>query len=440
MPTLTGFYAFATIGAVLPSASHLHLMLALYSQRMYVLLLALTLLTVSANALAQSAPFTLAQAVEQARRTSLVRDSAQAAADGAQLAVQFAGRPVNPLVDVHIENLSRSSLAPSPDVFALVSQTVETAGKRGARRRIAEGDVDVLTTTVRAVERQVSLDTVRVYMRAVRARETLDALALQREGVGTLVDTMRRRVEEGFAAESDLMRFQTEAARLDTERSRLQIELNRALVDLTTVTGGFTPIAPSQLVVPEPVQPPTESGDALEAAVNRRTDVRLAAARLGRAESAADLERAKRFPDPAIGGGYKRTSGQNTAVAGVIVALPLFERNAQARATAEAAVKSTTLERDLVRMRALAEARSAIEAANALSASARRAATDMITPAESVRDAARAMFREGVIDVLKLVDAERTYADVQREARSLAIDAYVAAIEARFALAEEDIP
>ena len=43
-------------------------------------------------------------------------------------------------------------------------------------------------------------------------------------------------------------------------------------------------------------------------------------------------------------------------------------------------------------------------------------------------------------DVLKLVDAERIYADVRREALSLAIDAYVAAIEARFALAQEDIP
>jgi outer membrane protein TolC len=50
------------------------------------------------------------------------------------------------------------------------------------------------------------------------------------------------------------------------------------------------------------------------------------------------------------------------------------------------------------------------------------------------------MFREGATDVLKLVDAERIYADVRREALSLAIDAYVTAIEARFALAQEEIP
>ena len=50
------------------------------------------------------------------------------------------------------------------------------------------------------------------------------------------------------------------------------------------------------------------------------------------------------------------------------------------------------------------------------------------------------MVFEGATDVLKLVDAERIYADVRREALSLAIDAYVAAIEARFAIAQEDIP
>jgi cobalt-zinc-cadmium efflux system outer membrane protein len=407
---------------------------------MYVLLLALALLTVGADALAQPASFTLTQAVEQARRTSLVRDSARAAAEGAQLAAGFAGRPLNPTIDIRAENLSRGAVVPDRDVFAVVTQTVETGGKRGARLRVAERDVDVLQTMVEAVERQVALDTVRVYMRAVRARENLDALGLQREGVGTLVDTMRRRVEEGFAAESDLMRFQTEAARLDTERSRLQIELNRALIDLATITGSLTPLSAAQLVVPEPIQPPQSGGAAFDAAVNRRPDVRLAAARVERAQSAAALERAKRFPDPAISGGYKRTQGQNTATAGIILAVPLFERNAQARATADAAVRATTLERDLVRARATAEARSAIDAAAALDASARRVAADMVAPAENVRDAARAMFREGVIDVLRLVDAERTYADVQREARSLAIDAFVTAIEARFALDQEEIP
>ncbi len=88
----------------------------------------------------------------------------------------------------------------------------------------------------------------------------------------------------------------------------------------------------------------------------------------------------------------------------------------------------------------MTEAHAAVAAAVALADSASRVRRELLTPAEGVRNAAQAMFREGATDVLKLVDAERIYADVRREALSLAIDAYVAAIEARFALAQEEIP
>ena len=61
-------------------------------------------------------------------------------------------------------------------------------------------------------------------------------------------------------------------------------------------------------------------------------------------------------------------------------------------------------------------------------------------PAEGVRSAARATFREGAADMLRLIDAERVYADVRRAALDLELDAYLAAIEARFALGQEEIP
>jgi outer membrane protein TolC len=42
--------------------------------------------------------------------------------------------------------------------------------------------------------------------------------------------------------------------------------------------------------------------------------------------------------------------------------------------------------------------------------------------------------------MLRLIDAERVYADVRRAALDLQLDAYLAAIEARFALGQEEIP
>jgi cobalt-zinc-cadmium efflux system outer membrane protein len=384
-------------------------------------------------------PLTLAQAVERARTHSPLRASAVEFANGAASAAKLAGRLSNPLLDVRVENLApQSALAPDRDVFAVISQPIELGGKRGVRRDIATADSEISTLLLRSVDRQIALDTVRAYMRAVRARDALATLSLQRERVGMLVTTMERRVGEGFSPESDLQRFEAEAARMGAEMMRTQIDLNRALLDLTSLTGAA--IAAEQLVAPQPIAAPTLAADAIDEAVDRRPDVLVAAARADRARFFATLEHAKRLPDPTLSGGYKRTQGQNTAIAALVVAVPLFDRNNQARALAESNVRAAGLERDAVHARAVAEARASLAAATALSDSLTRVERELLAPAEGVRNAALAMFREGAADVLKLVDAERIYTDVRRDALSLAVDAYVAAIEARFALAQEDVP
>jgi cobalt-zinc-cadmium efflux system outer membrane protein len=393
------------------------------------------------EAAAQAAPLTLAEAVARAHQGSPLRAGAAAMADGAQRAAQFAGRPLNPFVDVRIENVGpRTQIVPAYDIFAVASQPFELAGKRGVRRDIAFSERDVADLFLRTLDRQLSLDTVRAYMRAVRARDVVAAISRQREGVGTMVQTMRRRVEEGFAPEADLFRFEAEAARMAVEVSRTEIELTRALLDLSTLIGATAPVEASQLVAPDALPAPAASDDALAAAILKRPDLQLATARIQQARLVADFERLRRIPDPLLNAGYKRTMGQNTGVAGVTMTVPLFDRNGQARARAEAVVRAATFDEAALRARALADARTSMSAAAALAARAARVRAELLQPAEGVRNAAQAMFREGAADVLKLVDAERVYVDVQREALSLAVDAFVAAIEARFALAQEDIP
>ena len=56
------------------------------------------------------------------------------------------------------------------------------------------------------------------------------------------------------------------------------------------------------------------------------------------------------------------------------------------------------------------------------------------------RAAARAAFREGVSEVLPLVDAERSTAEAVAETLDLAIDARLAALAARLALGQEVVP
>ncbi len=406
------------------------------------LVMALALAAAGTPALAQVAPLSLAEAVARAQRDSPLRGSAAAIAQGAERAAQFAGRPLNPFVDLRVENLGGrgSPLVPAFDSFAVASQPLELAGKRGVRRDIAAAESSVASLFLRALDRQLALDTVRAYMRAIRARDVVRTLLAQRDGVDTLVQTMRRRVEEGFSPEADLLRFEAEAGRMAVEVSRNQIELSRALFELSALLGAQTPIEEAQLISPAPLSPPAMSDGDVAGAIGQRPDVRLAAARVEQARHVADFERLRRIPDPILNAGYKRTMGVDTGVAGVTLSIPVFDQNAQARARADAVVRAATLDETMARVRATAEARAAMTAAATLAANASRVQDQLLRPAEAVRNAARATFREGAADVLKLVDAERIYMDVQREALSVGVDAFVAAIEARFAVAQEEIP
>jgi cobalt-zinc-cadmium efflux system outer membrane protein len=299
----------------------------------------------------------------------------------------------------------------------------------------------VAELTLAVVERQLALDTVRAYMRALRARETLDTLDAHRAGLAMLLDTMARRVGEGYAAESDRLRFEAEAARMDAEIARTRLELVRSLAELTTTIGATSLVQPAQLVMPAELPAIVgETAPRVAAAIAARPDVLLSRARLERAQRLADIERLRRVPDPAVTAGYKRTAGFNTAVAGISLNVPLFDRNGQAVARAEGDARAAASDVSLVEARATAETTALVLAARALADQSVRVQRTLLDPAEGVRSAARAMFREGATDVLKLVDAERVYGKVRRDALAIRLDAFVAAIEARFALGQEKIP
>ncbi|MEQ1759969.1 MAG: TolC family protein [Vicinamibacterales bacterium] len=407
----------------------------------FVLALELTLLPAAQARPAPPAPvpLTLSAAVTRARTSSPFRTSAQNLATGAALAAQLAGRTLNPVVEFRTENWGHGSSLPI-DVFATANQTLELGGKRAARMGFALAERDVANANLQLTDRQLALRTAQLYVQALKARGLLATLRASKEGLSTLIASVRRRVEEGYSAESDLLRFDTEAARVDIEIAKAGLELDRSLASLTVIVGAPEAITAEQLVDPPELAVPAAQQIALAAAVARHPEVVAADARQARAQQATALERARTVPDPTITLGYKRTAGFNSAVAGVLFAVPLFERNGASVARAAGEQSAAAAERNATARRLEGETTALIHAAQALSDQSTRAAGELLAPAESVRNAARATFREGTTDVLKLIDAERVYADVQRVALDLRLDALVATLEARFALGEESLP
>jgi cobalt-zinc-cadmium efflux system outer membrane protein len=385
---------------------------------------------------------TLSQALALARARSPLVQAARARAEGAARAAEAAGRLADPALDLVVENwrpgASGFTASTDLDVFAVTTLPLDLFTRSG-RKAEARGERDEAAAERVGAEQELVLETVRRYLEVLRGRDLVEALEAQARNFASIVAAMERRVEEGYAAEADLLRFRAESARAENLLVRARIERERAEAALAFLVGG--PVSETSLVRPDLPPPPAgDPAELAEAALDHRPDVLVARARTARARGTLLLEQGRRRPDLALVGGYKRTGGYDTAVAGITTTLPIFERNGRARARAEGEARAATLELEATLARARAEAAILVRAARALQERLRRLDEDLVQPAEEARRSAVAAFGEGAVDVLRVVDAERTNADARREALDLVVEAFLASCRARLAAGLEALP
>ena len=401
------------------------------------ILVAAVLLSGAAGAAAQSAPpLPLAAALALARDALPEVAAATARVDAAREASQLAGRLPNPAIEVRSENWA--SGAPDPglplDVFATVTQAVELGGKRRARVGVSAAGVSSAEAFRAVVLNRAALDVSRVYLDAVRLRDRARAQRDHAASLGEATRVMRRRVEVGTAPESDLLKLVTEEARAALDLTRSTLGAARAVALLGARLG--TDVDPEQLQLPAVPAVPAEGA----VLVDRLPDLAAARSAVTAATGLVDLERARGVPDLAVNAGVKRTAGYTTGVAALTVGLPIFDRNGLARALAAGHLRAVQLDAQAVERRLRGEFAATRAAAVSLGERAAWAPAGLVEPARAARDAARAAFAAGALDVLRLVDAERVFAEASALSVELTVDAVAAAIEVRLASGREPLP
>ena len=391
---------------------------------------------------AEAGTLSLREAVTLARAHSPLAAAARAQAEGAERAAKAAGRLADPTLDLAMENWRPGAddfvASADLDVFAVVTQPLDLFTRSG-RKAQARGESDEAAAGRLRAEQDVVLDTVRRYLETWRGRDLVAALEAQAENLAGIVAAMEKRVAEGYAAEADLLRFRAEGARAANHLARARIESERAEAELAFLIG--RPAAGVRLETPGLPPPPGGAPEALaEQAMAHRPDVAAARARAARARGTLSLEQARRYPDVALAGGYKRTTGLDTAVVGIVATVPVFERNGRAVARAEGDARAADLELEATVTRARAEAAILVRAARDLQERLAHLDEDLVRPAEAARRSALAAFREGATDVLRVVDAERTNTEARQEALDLTVETFLVTGRARLAAGLEVLP
>ena len=392
-------------------------------------------------------PLTLDEVLAKARSAAPFAVAAAARGDAAEASAAKARKLPNPEAGLRVENWRRGTDAhpfdaqADLDVVAELSQPLPVFGTWSARK----GEAAALGRAGRAASRgdveTLLLEAARLYLGAVSGRDLVEALAESRDVLGTMVATMEKRVAEGWSAEGDLLKLRAESARAEALLARASLERDAAAAALAALLGEETPIDPARLAMPETPVVPEGDAEALgRAAAAARPSVVEARERLEAARAALRLEKALRIPEPSLTAGYKRTGGLDTAVAGLAFPLPLFDGNSTGVARADAEVRAAEAAHRAAELGAAAETAALVRAARTYAVRSRSAEKDLLAAALGARGAARASFREGVSEVLPLVDAERVTAEAVRETLDLAVSARLASLAARLALGQEVVP
>jgi cobalt-zinc-cadmium efflux system outer membrane protein len=377
----------------------------------------LTVLSASV-APASAGPVTEAEAIRlfleqspQARRVPLVVRSADAA-------LRVETRVANPEVAYSIEDS-----AGVRDEFLTFRQALPITGRRrllGERAEVASTAASLSAKSVL----QVKVHDLKQSFHEVLYRER--ALERLQHGVELLertVEILAEREREGEGSGYDVMRAEQELVELRTNSAAADAALAAARSRLGAFFGPDSNIDPVSLEGDRvPAVPIPEVEQAVERALAQRLDLRALSAEREGLELQRRASRRRRFPEPTLTAGWKRTEAPGLSDTGYIAALsvplPIFARGRfhVARATTEG--ERVELEVEILTRRIRAEVQAAVVREQAARRAARAYGEDVERRAVELHRIARLMYDEGESGILELLDAHRT--SLTMELRALA--------------------
>jgi outer membrane protein, heavy metal efflux system len=175
-------------------------------------------------------------------------------------------------------------------------------------------------------------------------------------------------------------------------------------------------------------------------AVNERADVRAAAQEVDAANERLALERARAKPDVIPFAGYTRVGHDNTLLFGVNVPLKVRDRNQAGIARAETDVKTAQARLQLARNHALAEVEAAYEAFQMTRDQIQTFQDELLRQADESTTITLAAYEEGGTELLPVLDAQRTRAEVRRQYFKTLFDYQTSIIDLELAVGREIQP
>jgi cobalt-zinc-cadmium efflux system outer membrane protein len=370
----------------------------------------MTLFAAASSCMAQT-PLSLQQAVGQANRHRAELSAAASRVQAGEDLRRQAQARLNPRLFLQSEDLRVSNFDFSRDAetYAYVAQVVETSGARGARIGLATANARLSSLILERTRREIGFHVRDAYWQAAAAQFARTLFQLSDSYFQQVVQYHEARFREGKLAEVDLLRVQLQAQQIRAALANAQLEEQKAQLRLAREMGLADP-GPWLL---------TEKFDDLEAPrmagglAEPQTELRVAKQEVAIAEAGVNMERVKNRPDLDFLFGYKRDLLLNTAIVGLQLNLPLFDRNRAGSAAAAADLESAKSTLEATEFQLSSDVAIAQREYESRLHQVKEVFAPLRERAEQIADVTRGAYTQGGLDLLRLIDAERLRVDSQ---------------------------
>ena len=372
---------------------------------------------------AAAAPISLQAALALAmERNPGLRAAAQALAASEGALIQSRARP-NPELAYSQEDTRRETRS----MTLQWNQSIEIGGKREARMKAAEHGRELARAELEAAQAGLRADVRTAFANVLAGQQRVQLHLKTLEIASSARDAAAKRVLAGKVAplEETKARVAESSAELALAQARSGLRVARHQL---AALWGAQPAAFGS-AVGELAQLPVLPDESLMLEKLEHSPQMLRAQQaVFQARSVAELERAKRLPDPSVSLGMKRAQevGRNQLVVGISVPLPILDSNRGNQLQALRLADKAEDELLATRQQMHAQLQQQREQLQTSRAQAEQLAQQVLPAAQSAYEVAAKGFAMGKFSYLEVLDAQRMLA----EARSLYLEQLVATHQA----------
>lgn len=324
----------------------------------------------------------------------------------------------NPELAIEMEGLGGAgprSGFDGTETTVTIAQTLELGDKRQARTQLASHDKQLTEWDMAQARLELRAQTAIAFAEVVISQER-EALAQQQVELSQdLLDTVRKRVQAGKDSPVEQGKAQIALSSSQIDLARDRQTLAGARIRLASAWAGKPTFSMAALPADRILPPPAK--ERLEESTESHPLIARWADEIAKAQAQKSLARSAGVPDVAVEAGLKRyeEDHDNTAVVGVALPLPVFNRNQGAREQAVfrlAKIRQLQQQASLEISAALDEAHSSLITAYERIIALRE---EILPGADTAFQGALTGYKQGKFGYLDVLDAQRTLFEVKQQ-------------------------